>query len=517
MKNLNQLPEEFKNLIENAESFYLDSELPEGATQLSDSEYDEQRRNLIKSTGLDVFHFIDFEDDSIIDLNLDMSYFSKVTVESEDFKSEAEDLLYDIEENHFELPKYDGAGIIILLNEDGLVINIATKSNDVTGLDKTNKLLGFLPNPCQFDKRFAAIQCEALVDINKWIETTPGLEDKDLLRARSKSNGLINSKYMQDEVDALIVLRAVKIFYKDSVVTTLDDQLNDLKSLPIVIKDDRIVFAPGQLVTEVPVSQIIDENITIDGKTYSTKLQIDGLVINTEEWDQAIKFYYSESAVTTITDIEWNNTAKEGYMPRLCVEPIELEGRSVSHIASGGVSNMVDRELGIGAKVKVILSNSTIPYILEVLETSSTFNFPECDICGTQLDPENSLVGSVLKCHNLECPQKIEIRFERISTDCEEMMTKQEFEDAVIAEPEAWIGAYLGIDRFVPEEKMADEEADTDQAALDFLEAVKNKDSDKFYNLIWSFYSYSDLQWSQAELYYKATIIALNKFYNTLS
>jgi len=78
---------------------------------------------------------------------------------------------------------------------------------------------------------------------------------------------------------------------------------------------------------------------------------------------------FEESAETDVIGISWN-ISKQGYLkPILHVNPIHLNGVTVSNVTGNNARFVKDMGLGIGAKVRIVRSGMVIPKIIDVITT----------------------------------------------------------------------------------------------------------------------------------------------------
>jgi NAD-dependent DNA ligase len=119
---------------------------------------------------------------------------------------------------------------------------------------------------------------------------------------------------------------------------------------------------------------------------FGTEYEIDGLIIeinslalqytlgretssNNPIWARAFKHpSFEQSAESEIVGISWN-ISKQGYLkPTLHINPVRLDGVTVSNVTGNNARFVKDMGLGIGAKVLVKRSGMVIPIIAEVIE-----------------------------------------------------------------------------------------------------------------------------------------------------
>jgi DNA ligase (NAD+) len=119
---------------------------------------------------------------------------------------------------------------------------------------------------------------------------------------------------------------------------------------------------------------------------FGTEYEIDGLIIeinsldlqsklgretssNNPVWARAFKHpSFEQSAESEIIGISWN-ISKQGYLkPTLHINPVRLDGVTVSNVTGNNARFVKDMGLGVGAKVLVKRSGMVIPIIAEVIE-----------------------------------------------------------------------------------------------------------------------------------------------------
>jgi DNA ligase (NAD+) len=119
---------------------------------------------------------------------------------------------------------------------------------------------------------------------------------------------------------------------------------------------------------------------------YSVDYEIDGLIIEVNDlnqqavlgretssnnpiWARAFKHpSFEQSAETEIIGISWN-ISKQGYLkPTLHINPVKLDGVTVSNVTGNNARFVKDLGIGVGAKVLVRRSGMVIPIIADVLE-----------------------------------------------------------------------------------------------------------------------------------------------------
>jgi len=97
-----------------------------------------------------------------------------------------------------------------------------------------------------------------------------------------------------------------------------------------------------------------------------------------------------QMSIVTVTNITWK-ISKYGYLkPTINIKPVNLKGVTVKKATAHNAKFIVDNKIGKGSVLKVIRSGDVIPYIMEVLQpsTSGKGDLPnvECEWNSTGVD-----------------------------------------------------------------------------------------------------------------------------------
>jgi DNA ligase (NAD+) len=124
------------------------------------------------------------------------------------------------------------------------------------------------------------------------------------------------------------------------------------------------------------------------------------------KWAIAIKFPPLES-ITTIKSISWNIGFTGEFTPVGNLEPIDLDGTTVSNVSLYNYGNVINNGLLPGAKVIIVKSGDIIPIVQKIIEPNfdniekyipTTCSTPECKI---------EVEGDIhLMCTNPNCKSK---------------------------------------------------------------------------------------------------------------
>lgn len=136
-----------------------------------------------------------------------------------------------------------------------------------------------------------------------------------------------------------------------------------------------------------------------------------GYTSSCPKWAKAFKFK-QEKAVTTVKDITWQ-VGRDRITPVAELEPVELEGTTVSRATIHNVTQL--KRLGVTKDCKVEIEKAAfiIPYINKVVEQSNNDIFipNKCPICGAETKIEK-LESEILICTNNNCKAKLKSNIE---------------------------------------------------------------------------------------------------------
>lgn len=360
--------------------FYLGKYLDQPG--LDDIEFDLLRTEY-ESTGLSIKDLVEWENKMTL-RNLPMTSLNKSIVGNNDLKSAVKDYVKDFDRYHINL-KYDGASICAYYDR-GRLRKILSTPDAKFGIVRTKSFWNLFPKNLE-DTSIIYLRGEVVVSHAKHGQL-----------ARNIANGLTNSEYKEVEVSKEAFIRIYEIGFKDSMEFDYDRLDYALKNLPTLYRQnpdgssDTMFESAYQLsLDEIPTDTLVSLR---NGDNF----QCDGVVVYSNKGIKGFKYYFTESAITIVNNINYNFQSNGSYSAVLNIDRVTLNDKSINNVSSNGIPNLISMKMGKGAKVRVILANLTIPKIIEVLEPSENYQFPKCS-CGYQMD-EKDIFGSTLKCGN---------------------------------------------------------------------------------------------------------------------
>ena len=267
-------------------------------------------------------------------------------------------------------PKYDGLSLCV--NE---ITGEAFTRGDGEFGQKSDKHYQLMGNKLSQNSMFEFTYGEVMMKKSTFLEKYAA----DFANPRNLVAGLLNSKEVTEPLKDLHYIKYGAKFKKDfeNSFMTKSELLTELNNG----QDITVPFEVKNIneLTEDHLQSLFDE--------WSKEFEIDGLIIevdflqtqdelgretssNNPVWARAYKSpNFEQTAETEITGISWN-ISKQGYLkPTLHVNPVKLDGVTISNVTGNNARFVKDMGLGVGAKVVIKRSGMVIPIIYDVLET----------------------------------------------------------------------------------------------------------------------------------------------------
>jgi len=271
-------------------------------------------------------------------------------------------------------PKYDGLSLCV----DELSNSALTRGDGTFG-QKSDSHYNLIGNhlyedihtdgaaPMPFTHTYGEVMMSKKTFIDKYAN--------DFANPRNLVAGLLNSKEATESLKDCNYIKYGAIQSRNTFQTKkqIIDELNSGQRVKVPYHICRI-------------SELSEELLISLFHEYSQEYEIDGLIIeindlnqqavlgretssNNPVWARAFKHpSFEQSAETEIIGISWN-ISKQGYLkPTLHINPVKLDGVTVSNVTGNNARFVKDLGIGIGAKVIVKRSGMVIPIIADVLE-----------------------------------------------------------------------------------------------------------------------------------------------------
>lgn len=396
--------EEHLAAIKKADHEYYDLDNP----TLSDAEYDQLRRDYISQYGADDLNYVPggvtdgFEKFKHPTAVTSLGKWTKGVDDEGDLKAQIEKL-WPVEVQ----PKYDGLTVVAYPNADGSCRFVTRGLGGEIG----EVLPNFIPEyeGGNVNNSDYAIRGEVFI--------TPA--DFDTLNSALKHDGEEPMKNMRNAAAGLLRRKERSPY---------------LHLLSYIVYD-----LPGQDMTPAEMREIISEQTKFtftDGFSFDTAEQtiegveriyddinslqtypIDGMVIKSCQQNSGYRFgntaHHPKNAVawkpgrtiytTVVRDVIWQ-MGRSKATPVAIVDPVEIDGATVTKASLHNAEQIRKLGLKIGAKVTIYKANEIIPQIGEVLEPGDKdIVLDVCPACGGPLETIN---GQQF-CTNPDCTERI--------------------------------------------------------------------------------------------------------------
>lgn len=311
--------------------------------------------------------------------------------------------------------KHDGLALSIeyengILKRAGLRSKSGKDGIDVT--EKTRHIYGIpqqlpLPLTCK-------IRGEVETTVSEFEYQCDKLGDKAKANPRAHTAGSMNQKTAEQMEDRGLRFTAYNIL--------------NLEDPPYTTEIERAKWAVRVLRLNYvkTISFTMDKLTTFENQHRRLDFKVDGVVIsindlelqadmgtsgNKETGNSKGKLawkFKDEIKTTTVRDILWQTGRTGNVTPVLIIDPIELEGTTVSKCTAHNVGIIKNLKIGIGSKVEIIKSGKIIPKLHKVVEAKGKVNPPkDCPSCGDGLLEDKGSAGALrLFCDNAECPSQ---------------------------------------------------------------------------------------------------------------
>ena len=265
-------------------------------------------------------------------------------------------------------PKYDGLSLCKDELNDGDAI---TRGDGQFG-QRSNEHYNLIGNHLTGVTDFAYTYGEVIMPKSVFLDKY----SNDFANPRNLVAGLINSKTVSESLKDCN-------FIKYGAVPTLRNQFTTKKQIVDKLNEGQSQKVPYHV---CGILDLTEELLISLFKEWSEEYEIDGIILEVNNlatqdalgretstgnpvFARAFKHpSFEQSAESVITGITWN-ISKQGLLkPTLHIEPVRLDGVTVSNVTGNNARFVKDMRLGVGAKVLVKRSGMVIPIIADVIE-----------------------------------------------------------------------------------------------------------------------------------------------------
>ncbi len=362
-------------------------------------------------------------------LSLDNSYNAEDLI---DFDRKARELTGENEIEYCVEPKFDGASISLIYEND-LLVKAVTRGDGVAGEDITPNIrqIKSIPLSAPFlSKGIQQIEIRGEVILSKasFDQYNQKLAEQGLPILANPRNAASGSLRMKDpkevaerNLDAFLYHISFASLQNAETPAELSSHAGSLELLWNMgfrsPKQEKKVFNS--------IQGVIDYCMDYEAKRDDLPYEIDGMVIKVNSitlqekmgmtshhprWAIAFKFK-ARQATTTLIDVEFQVGRTGAVTPVAKLSPVFLGGVTVSSISIHNEDYILQKDLRKGDQVLIERAGDVIPQIVKSLPDlrtgiESVIVFPKnCPVCQSQLFKEEG--EAVWRCINIECKAQV--------------------------------------------------------------------------------------------------------------
>lgn len=300
-------------------------------------------------------------------------------------------------------PKFDGNAANAIY-KDGKLKQILSRGNKTHGRDYTSKLKMHVPKTIPIKDGFVEVRGE--VNISR-----DDFKKNYLKYSRNERNcvaGILNKiKASKAEINDLVFvgleIKKTKNNYSEYIpVKKLKEWgFNKKYELPFYYyhyTEFEKAFNSMKKYRETKSPFLLDGFVIKVSEKYRN---IFGENEHHPEWAVAIKFQPKDTS-TIVKDIKWNFGKTGNYVPIAILEPIDLDGATVTKASLYNYKYIIENKVYPGAEVVIVKSGDIIPQVVKVIKPGTgQYKFPnKCTYCNSTLSIVNE---THLSCVNDNC------------------------------------------------------------------------------------------------------------------
>lgn len=293
---------------------------------------------------------------------------------------------WKINEPYLISAKLDGCSLV-LFYKNGYLDKASTRGDGIKGFDVTRHVCNLPSIPFQLpdgQRDNIIVRGELIIDKDNWVKCKDELErtfGKSFANARNTVAGFLNAK----QTNLVVAKYATFLAYAINNDHNEEQKFMDLQEYGFLVPS-HILYNYNEFdeSTLKNLIQAIKETYIYecDGVilTLVNNQRLPGYETNTLNPRCSRKYKVGmadEAKETTIKNIRWQ-VSKDGLLkPVVEIEPIVLDGATVSNVTANNYSTVQSLGLGIGAKIKVKRSGMVIPFLEEVIQPATEVSVPD--------------------------------------------------------------------------------------------------------------------------------------------
>lgn len=362
-------------------------------------------------------------------LSLDNSYNAEDLI---DFDRKARELTGETEIEYCVEPKFDGASISLIYEND-LLVKAVTRGDGVAGEDITANIrqIKSIPLSAPFLSRGIQqieIRGEVILSKASFDQYNKKLTAQGLATLANPRNAASGSLRMKDPKEVAERNLDAFLYHVSFVIYCTKDHRHELKSHSgsLELLWDMGFRSPKEEKKVVKgIQGVIEYCLDYESKRDNLPYEIDGMVIKVNaiqqqekmgmtshhpRWAIAFKFK-ARQATTTLLDVEFQVGRTGAVTPVAKLSPVFLGGVTVSSISIHNEDYIQQKDLRKGDRVLIERAGDVIPQIVKSLpELRNGAELPivftkTCPICHSDLFKEEG--EAVWRCINMECSAQV--------------------------------------------------------------------------------------------------------------
>ena len=293
---------------------------------------------------------------------------------------------WKIPEIYYISAKLDGCSLVLFYKK-GYLEKASTRGDGITGFDVTRHIYNIpsIPKRLADSDEDLIVRGELIISTHKWPLCKKELEEqfgKSFANARNTIAGFLNSK----TTNHVIMKYADFLAYADNHF----DVDEDMKFVELAEYGFQTPYARLYAPEEFDEKSLQDYikflkesyDYECDGVilTVNDHNLLSGYETNTLNPCRSRKYKVGmadDAKETTIKNIRWQ-ISKDGLLkPVVEIEPVQLDGATVSNVTANNYSTVKSLMLGPGARIKVKRAGMVIPYLEEVIQAATVIAEPD--------------------------------------------------------------------------------------------------------------------------------------------
>jgi NAD-dependent DNA ligase len=270
--------------------------------------------------------------------------------------------------------KLDGISCLFISDYDK--ISLYTRGDGSIGANISH-ILKYIKNiPLSFPKSKVVIRGELIINEKVFKEKYA----KDSANPRNMVSGLVNAKTLKEGIEDVEFI-AYEIITDDKTQLKATKQLKVLKEYGFKVVHN-LILSQDELDAE-KLSEIL-----LNNKRHS-EYEIDGIIVQSDteyvrnekdnpKYAFAFKMSMEDNFIEAeIEEVIWNISKHKLLKPKIRINPVNLNGVTITFASAFNAKFVIENSLGKGAKVVLTRSGDVIPFIIRIIKPAKKPDMPD--------------------------------------------------------------------------------------------------------------------------------------------